>query len=145
MKYITLLILVLSITISCQNQEENTDLTDITVSTKNMLDVEPQIDEVVYDEAPKTGEFIVKYPNGNIETEGWNNSEGLRDGIWYSYYENGIKWSETSYKDGIKEGHSIVFYPNGKVRYLGDYSSDKKIGHWVFYLESGEIDVEKDY
>ena len=56
-----------------------------------------------------------------------------------------IDYIRTAYKNGLKEGHSIVFYSNGKVRYMGDYSNDKKVGHWVFYLESGEIDVEEDY
>jgi antitoxin component YwqK of YwqJK toxin-antitoxin module len=145
MKYFILLALFIGLFVSCQNQEGKNDSNDITVSTKN-LDLETKNIEI---ETPNdiqlVGEFIEKFPNGNVKTEGWNNKDGFRDGIWYSYYENGIKWGETSYKKGLKDGHSIVFYPNGKVRYMGDYSNDKKIGHWLFYLESGEIDVEEDY
>ena len=142
MKYIVLLTLTIGLFTACQTEEVNDD---IAVSTKN-IEVKPETVVVeAVEEKSKSGEFIEKYPNGNIQTEGWNNEEGLRDGIWYSYYENGVKWGETSYKNGLKEGHSIVFYPNGKVRYMGDYANDVKVGHWVFYLESGEIDTEEDY
>ena len=143
MKYLVLLALSFGIFTSCQNQEDTS--TDITVSTENLDLKSEEVEIEPVEEKSITGEFIEKFPNGNIKTEGWNNEDGLRDGIWYSYYENGVKWGETAYKNGLKEGHSIVLYSNGKVRYMGDYSNDKKVGHWVFYLESGEIDVEEDY
>jgi antitoxin component YwqK of YwqJK toxin-antitoxin module len=96
-------------------------------------------------ELVKNGEFLEKYPNGNIQTEGWHDEDGKRTGVWYSYYENGVKWSSLNYLKGLKNGHSVVFYPNGKTRYLGEYKDDIKTGHWIFYDETGEITNEEDY
>jgi antitoxin component YwqK of YwqJK toxin-antitoxin module len=100
---------------------------------------------VTQDDPNLSGEFIEKYPNGNVKTEGWNNKEGNRDKTWYSYYENGVKWSESNYINGLKEGASKVYFENGKIRYSGFYTADKKSGHWIFYNEAGGIEKEENH
>lgn len=32
------------------------------------------------------------YENGNVKEQGQFDNNGLRDGIWEAYYENGILW-----------------------------------------------------
>lgn len=145
MKQIILFITLTVLTFSCQESSKKDDSIDIKVSTKNIEKNNTSNVEVLETNVIQTGEYIELYPNGKVQTEGWNNAEGLRDGIWYSYYENGVKWSESSYKNGVKDGYSIVFFHNGKVRYMGDYKNDEKTGHWVFYNEDGDIETEKDY
>jgi antitoxin component YwqK of YwqJK toxin-antitoxin module len=144
MKYTILFLVIITLFSSCKNSGEKKDSDGITVSTKDFKSDNKGV-EVVEANVIHTGEYIELFPNGKVQTEGWNNKQGLRDGIWYSYYETGTKWSESSYKNGIKEGHSIVFFPTGKIRYMGDYKNDEKSGHWIFYNEAGEIDTEKDY
>ena len=146
MKYIICTLTLITLFTSCKNDQSEKE-TGIKVSTKHIEKVievkQPEI--VTQDDSELSGEFIEKYPNGNIKTEGWNNNDGKRDKTWYSYFDNGIKWSESNYKNGLKEGKSIVYYPNGKERYSGTYTADKKSGHWVFYNETGEIQKEENY
>jgi antitoxin component YwqK of YwqJK toxin-antitoxin module len=100
---------------------------------------------IVMPEPTLAGDYQENYPNGKRKIEGKLNASGKRDGLWVSYYENGIKWSESYYDDGIKQGHSLSFFPNGQARYLGEYKNDKKFGTWKFYDEDGELFKEETF
>ena len=141
MKNILILFTILLFLSACQNNSDNTSKNDIAVSSNNYVKEEITPETIV----SKTGSFLERYPNGNLKTEGWRNSSEQRDGIWYSYYENGNKWSELSYDKGVKNGVSVVYYPNGKTHYKGQYINDEKSGDWVFYKAKGEIDYTKSY
>ncbi len=91
------------------------------------------------------GEFIEYHPNGNIKMKGRYNSDKEREGLWISYYDNNVKWSESYYVNGKRDGHSLTFFPNGQIRYRGEYDMEKKVGTWTFYSESGEIINEENY
>lgn len=92
-----------------------------------------------------TKDYQEFYDNGNLKIEGDYDENDARHGLWNSYYENGLKWSESFYAHGLKSGHSITFYPNGKVRYVGEYKNDAKVGHWQFYDEEGTLISEENY
>jgi len=47
--------------------------------------------------------------------------------------------------DGVQQGHWQCFYDNGKVREEGDYQQGKKSGHWKFYHENGNLALEGSY
>ena len=145
MKQILILAFTITLLMSCENN--TTVNNDIQVSSKNVVldkPVEKFVEKPV-EMISTTGSFIERYDNGNLKTEGWQNSSGQRDGIWYAYYENGPKWSELTYTNGIKEGESIVYFPNSKVHYKGHYKNDKKVGTWTFYNEDGTVQNEKKY
>jgi len=131
--------------LSCTTNKTVED-NDIQVSTKNIVldNTTKEVTEVTTNKN-KVGEVITYFPNGKIDTEGWNDKDTLRDGVWYSYYETGVKWSEQSYNHGVKHGRSVVYFPNGKIHYEGEYKNDNKTGHWTFYNEAGEIEKEKNY
>ena len=132
-----LLLIPLSFLFSCgQEDEEQIENTEITT--------EEIVEEIVADpNAP--GDYEEYYPNGALKIKGKNNSEGNREGLWISYYDNGIKWSESYYDNGIKNGHSLTFFPNGGIRYVGEYDNDVKIGTWKFYDETGELVNEEEF
>jgi antitoxin component YwqK of YwqJK toxin-antitoxin module len=136
-----ILILAFSITLLISCEENVTVNNDIQVSSKNVVLDKPIQKPVKV--VSTTGSFMEKYENGNLKTEGWRNSSSQRDGIWYSYYEHGVKWSELSYVDGLKEGISMVYFPDGTVHYKGQYKNDKKVGTWTFYNEDGTVKNEK--
>ena len=92
----------------------------------------------------KTGEFIEKYDNGTIKIKG-DLVKGLRQGLWESFFENGVKWSESTYLFGIREGAYKIFYPNGKLKIHGAYKNEKKSGIWYFYNENGQFEKEIDF
>ena len=134
---------VLIILISCSGSEEE----------ENGVEIETTINEVVEDTtttvAPdtltKSGETVEYHPNGAVKMRGKLNDNGMRHGLWISFYDNGIKWSEAYYIDGVLDGHSITFFPNGKVRYIGEYKNGDKTGTWKFYDEAGELVKEENY
>lgn len=145
MKQILILTFTLTLLISCN---DNTAVNnDIQVSSKHAVLDKPTESTVEKPVEMKgsTGSFIERYDNGSLKTEGWRNTSGQRDGIWYAYYEHGPKWSELSYVNGIKEGESVVYYPDATVHYKGHYKNDEKVGSWTFYNEDGTVQSEKQY
>lgn len=92
----------------------------------------------------KTGKFIEKYPNGSIKIKG-DLVKGLRQGLWESFFENGVKWSESTYLFGVREGAYKIFYPNGKLKIHGAYKNEIKSGIWYFYNENGQFEKEIDF
>jgi hypothetical protein len=92
----------------------------------------------------KNGEEKDRYPNGALQMQG-NYVNGKRDGNWFSWYNNGKPWSETSFDNGIKNGPTKTWYENGQLRYTGQYKNDQKTGIWNFYEESGKQVKQIDY
>ncbi|MFK8044449.1 MAG: toxin-antitoxin system YwqK family antitoxin [Crocinitomicaceae bacterium] len=82
------------------------------------------------------------YPKGNLKMSGKLNAQGLKEGVWTSYFENGQKNSESTFVNGINNGYSMVWFPSGKVRYFGDYKGGKQVGEWTYFNEEGKI-IEK--
>ncbi|MFT4600005.1 MAG: antitoxin component YwqK of YwqJK toxin-antitoxin module [Arenicella sp.] len=136
MKFLSSILFVL---ILCSCAEEVTETEDLS----NNLIEEVAIDTTPDPTAP--GQFKEYFPNGALKIEGKNNAEGNRNGLWISYYDNGIKWSESYYDNGIRDGHSLTFFPNGGIRYIGEYKNDIKIGLWKFYDEAGELVKEEQF
>ena len=92
-------------------------------------------------------EFVVipyeeHYANGGLKIKG-QNAKGLRHGVWYSYYENGMKWSEEHYVGGKRNGLSVSYFPTGIFRYKGSFHNDERSGKWYFYDENGKIIKEE--
>ncbi len=84
------------------------------------------------------------YDNGQIKIDGWMQGN-KREGLWVSYYENGVRWSEDEFREGMKDGKSVTYFPNGLLRYRGHYIEDKKAGTWQFYDETGKLVKEEDF
>lgn len=91
-----------------------------------------------------SGEQIHYHKNGVIEMRGMM-KDGKRDGLWKSWYENGLPWSETTFVLGKKNGKTTTWYDNGKKRYEGFYTNDKESGRWMFWKEDGSIADTKNY
>ncbi len=145
--------LVLLLTVGCSaNDEQQLETDQITLDTADHvseIDI-PSSDNVSDLTVPPTldsnkFDYQELYETGAIKIEGNYDAEDQRQGLWVSYYENGIKWSESFYSHGIKSGHSVTFFPNGKVRYIGEYKEDKQIGNWRFYDEEGNLVTEENY
>ncbi|NND94036.1 MAG: hypothetical protein HKN45_04175 [Flavobacteriales bacterium] len=88
--------------------------------------------------------YVEVYDSGQPKIKGAM-VDGERDGLWVSFYENGVRWSEENYMKGVREGRVINFYPNGIIRYRGQYIDDKKAGLWQFYDEEGKLIREENF
>ncbi len=84
------------------------------------------------------GEQVTHYPNGQVKLRG-NLKDGKKTGMWYAYYENGVKQSENEYQYDILNGKSATFYPSGQLRYIGYFKNGKKEGLWEYYSKEGEL------
>lgn len=93
----------------------------------------------------KTGLTEEFYENGQVKISGVLDNDGLKNGVWVCYFENGQKNSESNFLKGINNGYSMVWYPNGNVRYFGDYKDGKRVGEWIFYEENGDTSKKESY
>lgn len=91
-----------------------------------------------------TGKSVENYSNGAVKIKGYL-VKGLRQGFWESFYENGVKWSESNYLFGVREGAYKIFYPNGRIKIHGAYKKEKKSGIWYFYNKEGKFEKEIDF
>ena len=90
------------------------------------------------------GEQILYHKNGVIEMRGLM-KDNKREGLWKSWYENGLPWSETTFKEGKKNGKTTTWYDNGNRRYEGFFTNDKESGRWTFWKEDGTLMDYKNY
>ncbi|MES2590225.1 MAG: hypothetical protein V4622_14710 [Bacteroidota bacterium] len=94
----------------------------------------------------KDGIFTEYYPGKkSIKFQGAQDGNGLRQGKWVFYAENGNELSITHFNHGMKDGHSIVKYPTGAMHYFGEYKNDVKVGIWKTYDAKSQLLEEKDF
>ncbi len=75
---------------------------------------------------PFTGQCVTTFPSGKLGMGG-SIKNGLRDGEWIWFYENGNKKRYCVYKAGVKDGASIFFYKTGIKKSEIIFSNDKNI------------------
>lgn len=137
MKYAFLIFAFAGALVACQSTEEQSE--NHTESKVANTTAEPK----------KPAEKGVKihreyHENGQLKMEG-PMVNGKRHGVWISWYENGLKWSETTFSHGIKSGRTVTYYDNGMMRYNGEYANDERVGVWHFYNEEGKLDKKVDH
>jgi antitoxin component YwqK of YwqJK toxin-antitoxin module len=94
----------------------------------------------------KQGQWIKKYPNGNIQYEGI-----FRDdhpvGEIKRYYEDKTIKSILFYTNDGKEADARIYHPNGFVASSGKYTNQMKEGKWKFFSPSvnGYLISEEEY
>ena len=131
------------------------------VQTKNGVFYLPNQQE------PFTGENLCIYEsNGRYHSQG-NILNGLQDGKWMYWrengemmrkeeyiegdltrvlsYENGQILDEENYKNGKKVGKWIKGYENAQIKSDGNYKDDKKDGKWMYWNKSGQLLNEENY
>ena len=84
-----------------------------------------------FSEVPFTGEVEGQY-QGSFKN-------GLREGSWVRYWDNGNLYYKGDYKNGKKEGSWVSYHKNGQLRYKGDYKNGEEEGSWVGYKVSGSV------
>ena len=62
-----------------------------------------------------------------------------------SYYRNGQKWKETTYKDGKKDGKWTTWNPNGLKSIERTYKDGEPDGLWTVWYENGQKKREVIY
>lgn len=89
-----------------------------------------------------SGKSIVYYKNGKTASE-THYKDGIKEGIFKRYSEDGIVLEEIPYKNNQFSGKVIYRDINGKVISEGIYEKGLKKGIWKFY-ENGKLVKEVD-
>lgn len=84
------------------------------------------------------------YKNGKLQMQG-HIKNGVRDGKWIAWDDQGRMLSTGNYKDGFEHGMWTVWFPSGQVRYEGMFDSGKRRGVWKFYDQQGKLLKEIEY
>lgn len=66
------------------------------------------------------------HANGSVKETGYfiNN---IKDGVWETYNENGVKTSEANYSAGIKNGNWSIWNEQGVLTYHMVYENGKRV------------------
>ena len=93
---------------------------------------------------PYSGEVVSYYSNGQKEYEG-TFKDGKLDGLHTNWYENGQKENELTYKDGKKEGLWTNWDENGQKSGEVTYKDGKRDGLSTTWYENGRKRFETTY
>ena len=85
------------------------------------------------------------YKNGQLKFVQNKNEDGKEDGLLISWYENGQKHSEGTWKDGEFVGLSTVWYENGQKKSEGTFKDGKEDGLFTSWYENGKKMYEGTY
>ena len=89
-------------------------------------------------DTPFTGKAVSFYANGQKRQEA-SYKDGKYDGLWSWWYENGQKSREENYKDGKENGLHPRWYENGQMRGEVSWKNGKRDGLWTKWHENGQI------
>lgn len=72
---------------------------------------------------------------------------GMANGIWRTYYENGNIFATANYMQGYLNGKAYFFYNSGKDTKLADidYKMDKIDGYYIEYYSNGNMKAKIEY
>lgn len=107
-------------------------------------DAQDQSDSTQTESSSDLTPFSELYDNGQIRIQGWLKDE-KREGRWISFYQNGVRWSEDTYRNGKKDGPTKAYYPSGILKYSGIFLEDREAGTWNFYEETGKLVEARDF
>ena len=84
-----------------------------------------------FSDVPFTGETT-----GDIQGSIKN---GMFEGTWVYYHDNGQLQAKGNYKNSKREGAWSNYWDNGRLISEGNYKNGKKEGDWVGYDQNGTV------
>jgi antitoxin component YwqK of YwqJK toxin-antitoxin module len=117
-------------------------------------DENPDLEQQLIDDLEHEIRNKELYNNGAPHKKGdiqeWYNEDGQlilsqKDGCRSTYYENGQKKVEGTYKDGKRDGLFTQWYGNGKKQKRGTYKDGKRDGLITEWSENGQKVFEGTY
>lgn len=86
----------------------------------------------------------VYYSDGKLKIEG-TFKNGLRDGKWTSYYDNGNIWTVNNYLEDANHGEYFMYNQDGSLKLQGFYEHGEETGVWIINDESGNLIEERSF
>ena len=81
--------------------------------------------------------FVSRFPNGRPRVAGSYDADGLRVGVWRTWFEDGRPALEIEYLGGVRERGAREWHPNGTPAAEGSYLGGLRDGRWRFWDERG--------
>ena len=84
------------------------------------------------------GKWTYWHENGQKKSEG-NILYGTEEGLWVSWYENGEKKVEGSVNNGQIEGMWMYWYEDGSRKAVRNFKNGREHGFWQSWYENGQV------
>jgi uncharacterized protein len=91
------------------------------------------------------GLFTTYYSIKSIETQGYLDKNGEKDGVWKEFYKSGELHAVKNYKSGLLNGYFLILNKDGDTTQLANYENDKLHGKLTEYGSKGNKTEEKDF
>lgn len=78
----------------------------------------------------RDGKWTFYYEDGSTEQKGVYKM-GKPDGLWMWYYENGKLLREEEFTDGLEDGHLVEYNDSGTIITKGYYEDGRKERYWI--------------
>jgi hypothetical protein len=88
------------------------------------------------------GKFVKMYHSNQLAELGEFN-DGLKDGLWKTWYPNGVIETTQSWSNGLKSGSYYHYDENGVLLEKGKYREDIKHGQWIDCIKKDTLDYKK--
>ena len=85
------------------------------------------------------------YENGRLKFITNKNEDGEEDGLHTSWYDNGEKRREETYKNGKEDGLQTDCYENGQKMTQGTWKDGKRDGLHTSWYDNGQKKFERIY
>lgn len=92
-----------------------------------------------------SGERIIYYKNGQPEIIETYTDDGLLNGPYRTYYEDGTLKSEKIYVKNMLQGMAKVFHPNGQIKEVVNFTDNMEQGEFVEYHPNGKLQWKGTY
>ena len=84
------------------------------------------------------------HSNGLLHVRG-RMVDGMREGTWNTYREDGLPWSQVDYVAGQKEWLFRTWHPSGLPHIQGQHASGEPSGVWHFFDVTGQPNETRDF
>ena len=84
----------------------------------------------------KDGPFVFYTDGGGKLIEG-NYRDGMQEGLWTTWYENGQRSAIDHFHSGLQDGLHTSWYANGQKALEGNYRAGKREGVWTRWDPNG--------
>jgi antitoxin component YwqK of YwqJK toxin-antitoxin module len=100
--------------------------------------------EIEFKEGLLDGKYTLWFENGQVNEVRFYKA-GLKEKIWRTYNKQGIEIAEAGFLNNQKHGKWLIWDDTGSLRYDMYFREGKRSGVWKIYNEKGEIISSKDY
>ncbi len=91
------------------------------------------------------GPSKVYYPGNGQLAELTSYENGIKQGEWKRWFEDGSILNEANYVNDQLDGKAVFYHPNGAIEQQGYYHHGQKAGLWQLYDEQGLLLEEEEY